>query len=84
MDAHARHGAGCPLWRGPAPLRALVALDSEQGKALSLVTFFVALDKESDPAACGRKPLMAAFRHSLPRKKQEQQQSQNGFRRSPE
>ncbi|ALN56218.1 hypothetical protein GLE_0860 [Lysobacter enzymogenes] len=20
MDAHARHGAGCPLWRGPAPL----------------------------------------------------------------
>jgi hypothetical protein len=32
---------------------ALVALDSKQPKALSLVTFFVALDKESDPPLYG-------------------------------
>ncbi|PDX85445.1 hypothetical protein CHR60_14965, partial [Faecalibacterium prausnitzii] len=44
--------------------RTIVALDSKQGKALSLVTFFVALDKESDPAACGRKHLIFAGRQA--------------------
>ncbi|MFD1296333.1 hypothetical protein ACFQ4Q_06785 [Lysobacter gummosus] len=39
-----------------APARdsyALVAFDSKQPKAFSLVTFFVALDKESDPPLYG-------------------------------
>jgi hypothetical protein len=45
--------------------RPIVAFDSKQEKALSLVTFFVALDKESDPAAGGRKHLIFA-RHRSP------------------
>jgi hypothetical protein len=62
-------------------LRPIVALDSKTGKA-PFFGYFLWQDKESDPAACGRKLLMLASRHSLLREKHKQHQ--NGFRLSPE
>jgi len=43
--------------------RTLVALDPKTGKA-PFFGYFLWQDKESDPAACGRKLLMSAGRHS--------------------
>jgi len=57
-------GQEVPYGASPRKHRTIVAFDSKQGKAFSLVTFFVALDKESDPAVYGRKPLILACRHS--------------------
>jgi hypothetical protein len=65
----------------PRKRRTIVALDPKTRKA-PFFGYFLWQDKESDPAACGRKLLMLAGRHSLLREKHKQHQ--NGFRLSPE